>query len=143
MPSDMHSNVRIMLGVAMAMTVLLAAVPSAAAKKGSKAGAWADKYNSLMGRTSRASAPEFCVVVRTYWGHGGATDGGLRRLLRALQRQSVQSWEAVLLVLDSRPFEDLHHIVEEFQDDRIWVFAEWVRGRRAVPFRHHVCSCPF
>lgn len=30
-------------------------------------------------------------------------------------------------MLDSRPFEDLHHIVEEFQDDRIWVFAEWVR----------------
>jgi hypothetical protein len=38
------------------------------------------------------------------------------------------SWEAVLLVLDSRPFEDLHHIVEDFQDDRIWVFAEWVRA---------------
>lgn len=37
------------------------------------------------------------------------------------------SWEAALLVLDSRPFEDLHHIVEDFQDDRIWVFAEWVR----------------
>jgi hypothetical protein len=38
-----------------------------------------------------------------------------------------RSWEAVLLVLDSRPFEDLHHIVEDFEDDRIWVFAEWVR----------------
>jgi len=38
------------------------------------------------------------------------------------------SWEAVLLVLDARPFEDLHHIVEEFQDERIWVFAEWVRA---------------
>lgn len=37
-----------------------------------------------------------------------------------------RSWEAALLVLDSRPFEDLHHIVEDFQDDRIWVFAEWV-----------------
>ena len=34
----------------------------------------------------------------------------------------------MLLVLDSRPFEDLHHIVEDFQDDRIWVFAEWVRA---------------
>jgi hypothetical protein len=44
------------------------------------------------------------------------------------------SWEAVLLVLDSRPFEDLHHIVEDFQDDRIWVFAEWVRaGMRLQP----------
>ncbi len=39
-------------------------------------------------------------------------------------------WEAVLLVLDSRPFEDLHHIAEEFKDDRIWVFAEWVRHRQ-------------
>ena len=44
-------------------------------------------FSSLQG-----PAPEFCVVVRTYWGHGQrAGDGGLRRLLRSLQRQSVQS----------------------------------------------------
>ena len=34
----------------------------------------------------------------------------------------------MLLVLDARPFEDLHHIVQDFRDDRIWVFAEWVSG---------------
>lgn len=49
-------------------------------------------YNKLTGRTGRDPNPEFCVVVRTYWGHGQtAGDGGLRRLLRSLQRQSVQS----------------------------------------------------
>ena len=49
-------------------------------------------YNTLTGRTGRDPNPEFCVVVRTYWGHGQkAGDGGLRRLLRSLQRQSVQS----------------------------------------------------
>ena len=33
-----------------------------------------------------------------------------------------------MIVLDSRPFEDLHQTVQDFGDDRIWVFAEWVRG---------------
>ncbi|KAI3435905.1 hypothetical protein D9Q98_001963 [Chlorella vulgaris] len=107
------------------LLTLLGSCPVEAAKK-SKAGLWHSEYNKLTGRSSRNASPEFCVVVRTYWGHGRSGDGGLRRLLRSLQRQSVQSWEAVLLVLDSRPFEDLHHIVEEFQDDRIWVFAEWI-----------------
>lgn len=32
-----------------------------------------------------------------------------------------------MIVLDSRPFEDLHQTVQDFGDDRIWVFAEWVR----------------
>ena len=54
---------------------------------------WSGLYDQLIGRTStRSSAPDFCVVVRTYWGHGQrAGDGGLRRLLRSLQRQSVHS----------------------------------------------------
>ena len=57
---------------------------------------------------------------------------------------AVCRWEAVLLVLDSRPFEDLHHIVQDFDDDRIWVFAEWVRSLpdRAAPGRHAVCRRP-
>lgn len=39
-----------------------------------------------------AADPDFCVVIRTYWGHGQqAGDGGLRRMLRSLQRQTVQS----------------------------------------------------
>lgn len=38
----------------------------------------------------------------------------------------------MLLVLDARPFEDLHHIVQDFHDDRIWVFAEWVSANARV-----------
>lgn len=38
----------------------------------------------------------------------------------------VCSWEAVLVVLDSEPFRDLHRILQDLNDDRIWVFAEWV-----------------
>ena len=33
--------------------------------------------------------PQFCVVVRTYWGHSQADGSGLRRLIRSLQRQTV------------------------------------------------------
>jgi len=71
--------------------------------------------------------PLFCFVVRTYWGHGDAHGGGLRRFLRSLQRQQHSRWEAVLLVADSRPFPDLHHILLDLNDTRAWVFAEWVR----------------
>lgn len=35
-------------------------------------------------------------------------------------------WEALLVVLDNRPFPELHSIIRELEDDRIWVFAEWV-----------------
>jgi hypothetical protein len=69
----------------------------------------------------------FCFVVRTYWGHSDAHGGGLRRFLRSLQRQQHFKWEAVLLVADSRPFIDLHHILLDLNDTRAWVFAEWVR----------------
>ena len=31
--------------------------------------------------------PLFCFVVRTYWAHGDAHGGGLRQLIRSLQRQ--------------------------------------------------------
>ena len=34
-----------------------------------------------------ARLPQFCFVVRTYWGHGDAYGGGVWRLLRSLQRQ--------------------------------------------------------
>lgn len=70
------------------LLVLLAGATSAAGTN------WAAKFNTLAGRSpSRADGnPTFCVVVRTYWGHGlRAGDGGLRRLLRSLQRQTVQS----------------------------------------------------
>lgn len=32
--------------------------------------------------------------------------------------------------MDDKPFLDLHHILAEFKDDRLWVFAEWVRLQR-------------
>ena len=35
-------------------------------------------------------------------------------------------WEAILVVMDSRPFEDLSLILQEVQDERIWTFAEWI-----------------
>ena len=35
-------------------------------------------------------------------------------------------WEALLVVMDNKPFSDLHEILQEVADDRIWVFAEWV-----------------
>jgi hypothetical protein len=117
-----------LLGALGGLLLLLAAGAAAKPAKRSPQGPnWTEVYNKLTGRTGRDPNPEFCVIVRTYWGHGQtAGDGGLRRLLRSLQLQSVQSWEAVLLVLDARPFEDLHHIVQDFHDDRIWVFAEWI-----------------
>lgn len=36
------------------------------------------------------------------------------------------SWEALLLVLDNRPFPDLRHILRYNDDSRARVFAEWV-----------------
>ena len=36
------------------------------------------------------SNPSLCVIVRTYWGHGGKEeDRGLRALLRSLQAQPL------------------------------------------------------
>ena len=79
------------------VTVLLGAVAglcssAEAAPAGTQLN-WAEEYDRLQGGAQhRQVAPEFCVVVRTYWGHGArAGDGGLRRLLRSLQRQTVQS----------------------------------------------------
>lgn len=39
------------------------------------------------------------------------------------------SWEALLIVMDNRPFPELRKIVREANDSRIWVHAEWVSGR--------------
>jgi hypothetical protein len=75
----------------------------------------------------------FCFVIRTYWGHGGKDNpAGLRRLLKSIQQQQAQRWEAVLIVADSRPFPDLQQIVMEHNDTRIWVFAEWI-GNEFAP----------
>ena len=34
------------------------------------------------------------------------------------------------MVMDSKPFSDLHEILQELADERIWVFAEWVSSLR-------------
>jgi hypothetical protein len=74
--------------------------------------------------------------VRTYWAHGTHGDGALLRLLHSLRAQTHTQWRALLLVLDSRPFPDLHHIVADLADPRVEVFAEWIAARysaRALP----------
>eukprot|EP01023_Acetabularia_acetabulum_P013725 TRINITY_DN16639_c1_g2_i1.p1 TRINITY_DN16639_c1_g2~~TRINITY_DN16639_c1_g2_i1.p1 ORF type:complete len:415 (+),score=54.24 TRINITY_DN16639_c1_g2_i1:48-1292(+) len=80
----------------------------------------------------RSWSPLICVVVRTYWGHGGNGDGSLKVLLESLQAQSHSNWEAILMVMDQKPFHDLHHIVRNMSDDRIWIFAEWI-GSKYTP----------
>lgn len=84
----------------------------------------------------------FCFVIRTYWGHGGKENpAGLRRLLKSIQQQQAQRWEAVLIVADSRPFPDLQQIVMEHNDTRIWVFAEWI-GNEFAPKTAHGAWVP-
>ena len=39
--------------------------------------------------SSNKEDPKFCVVVRTYWGHGQNSPSGLRQLLQSLQRQHI------------------------------------------------------
>jgi hypothetical protein len=123
---------------------------------------WRQQVGSLISfRGNKPMEPQFCVIVRTYWGHSGGQHLGLRRLIRSLQRQTVKRWggqvayapsctafcphynaarpqlswsrwEAIFLVMDDKPFLDLHHILSEFKDDRLWVFAEWVSGGLAA-----------
>ncbi len=49
----------------------------------------------------------------------------------------ARRWEALLVVMDNKPFGDLHQILQEVADDRIWVFAEWVSS----PRRHPALGC--
>lgn len=72
------------------------------------------------------SDASFCVVVRTYWKHGLRRNQGLEMLLSSLRAQNVTSWEAIVVVMDGRPFYNLHQIVDQFDDPRIWVYSEWV-----------------
>ena len=44
----------------------------------------------------------------------------------------MHRWEALLIVMDNKPFPDLHHILQEVTDDRVWVFAEWVSSLAAI-----------
>jgi hypothetical protein len=58
--------------------------------------------------------------------------GSLQLLLQSLQAQTMPHWTALLLVLDSTPFEGLSRIVAGANDARIRLFAEWV-GPQQVP----------
>lgn len=37
------------------------------------------------------------------------------------------SWEAVFVVVDKKPFPEMYTIIENMNETRAWVFAEWVR----------------
>lgn len=76
-------------------------------------------------QASQTPLPSVCVIVRTYWGHAVEPQSGLKGLIASLQRQTWKQWEAILMVMDSRPFQELSQIVQEAGDDRIWTFAEW------------------
>ncbi|KAK9811560.1 hypothetical protein WJX72_005917 [[Myrmecia] bisecta] len=54
------------------------------------------------------------------------SNAGLVQLIKSLKRQHSVRWEAVLLVMDSKPFEDLQYILQDLKDERVWVFAEWI-----------------
>ena len=51
----------------------------------------ADPSSGLKGQPDALNAvPAICVIIRTYWGHGGDSHSGLRALIASLQRQSVK-----------------------------------------------------
>jgi hypothetical protein len=35
-------------------------------------------------------------------------------------------WQALLVVMDNRPFNDMAHMLQRFRDDRISLYASWV-----------------
>ncbi|KAG2500986.1 hypothetical protein HYH03_000808 [Edaphochlamys debaryana] len=95
-----------------------------------------------LGSSSAAEAKEaatkapnkelICFIIRTYWGHGDTWgDKSLRRILTSLQNQTDARWEAMLLVMDNRPFPELRKIVREVNDSRIWVHSEWISYKYA------------
>eukprot|EP00884_Botryococcus_braunii_P001944 jgi/Botrbrau1/11750/Bobra.0195s0075.1 len=79
----------------------------------------------------RPEAPQLCVVIRTYWGHGG-NDTSLEALIHSLQRQRFSAWEAIIIVMDGKPFEDLPHILQRVNDERVWMFADYI-GQQFAP----------
>ena len=81
--------------VAPALLLLALAAPGAAGLAAAAAppSSWGQQVRGLFGGKAQPQAaeePKFCVVVRTYWGHSTPDGGGgLRRLLRSLQRQNL------------------------------------------------------
>ena len=99
-------------------------------------------------RTDSDEAHGVCFVVRTYWGHGDAHGGELRAFMQSLQAQDNPkydaspwttdcfscytcilscSWEAILVMVDKKPFPEAYDIIQSLNESRAWVFAEWVR----------------
>ncbi|MEW5310668.1 MAG: hypothetical protein WDW38_002444 [Sanguina aurantia] len=92
--------------------------------------------SEVVDRDSNSSTPAsddlVCIVIRTFWGHGKTWgDNSLPTLLQSLQNQTHTKWEAMLLVLDNRPFADLRETVRNAHDDRVWVYAEWINYQYA------------
>ena len=100
-------------------------------------------------RSIDETQPLVCIIIRTYWAHGGQYgNNNLAKMLKGFQEQSHSkylfmrcfscacvfpnasyrtcSWVAQLIVLDNRAFPDLRYIVRDLKDDRVWVYAEWV-----------------
>lgn len=69
-----------------------------------------------------------CIVVRTYWRHGSRYSGSLARLLASLHRQKHSRWEALLVIMDNTPFEELDEMLRNLDDDRVWTYANWVHS---------------
>ena len=44
----------------------------------------------------------------------------------SIDNRVLYRWEAILVVMDSKPFMELAQILQDLNDDRIWVFAEWI-----------------
>lgn len=101
----------------------------------------------------RPHPAKVCVVIRTYWGHGLKSKQGLQQLLNSLARQhhnkcahhvshtppwhpQPHSWEAVVIVMDTKPFDDLYTIVQQY-GDHVWVYAELVRDVYIVGAHTH------
>lgn len=78
-------------------------------------------------------SPLVCFVVRTYWGHGDAHGGELRSFLTSLQDQTVDRWEAVLVMVDKKPFSEAYDIIRDLNEtSRAWIYTEWI-GEEYTP----------
>jgi hypothetical protein len=44
----------------------------------------------------------------------------------------LNRWEALILVMDGKPFEDLPYILQRVNDDRVWMYADYV-GQQFAP----------
>ncbi len=74
--------------------------------------------------TGPGRQPHICLVVRTYHAHGpgaggGGRPGALRVLLESLRVSGHEAWEALLVVVDGKPFPGLDAMLREMGDARV------------------------